>query len=163
MADTLYNDRILALAGGLEKKDRLENPDATITVTSALCGSRVKVDLTMADGVVTGYGQDVRACALGQSSAALMKQLVIGKTPGAISIAAQQMRSMLKEEGDPPQGDWSAYEVLVPAREHRSRHASILLPFDGVEKAIAEIHKTHPEKTGPLKTSGEEGAAVQPA
>lgn len=148
MADALYNDRILELAGGLAKQDRLNDPDATVTVTSALCGSRVKVDLKMKDGVVTGYGQDVRACALGQSSAALMKQVVVGQTPDQIAQAASQMRAMLKEDGDPPSGPWSVYEVLIPARDHRSRHASILLPFDGVEKAIAEIRKADAAKTG---------------
>jgi len=141
MVDALYNEQILNLAGGLEKNDRLDAPDASVTVSSALCGSRVKVDLTMRGGVVAEYGQEVRACALGQSSAALMKQTVVGQTPAQIQQAAREMREMLKEGGDPPSGAWSSYAVLVPARDHRSRHASVLLPFDGVEKAIAEIEK----------------------
>jgi len=163
MVDALYNDRILALAGSLTKQDRLDDPDASVTVTSALCGSRVKVDLKMKDGVVTDYGQEVRACALGQSSAALMKKTVIGQTPDQIAKAARQMRAMLKEEGDPPEGPWSVYEVLIPARDHRSRHASILLPFDGVEKAIAEIRKADPVKADPVKAGGTEGAAARQA
>ncbi|RVU37824.1 iron-sulfur cluster assembly scaffold protein [Hwanghaeella grinnelliae] len=156
MVDALYNDRILDLAAGLVKQDRLDDPDASVTVTSALCGSRVKVDLKMKDGVITDFGQDVRACALGQSSAALMKQIVVGQTPDRVAQAAREMRAMLKEEGDPPSGPWSVYEVLIPARDHRSRHASILLPFDGVEKAIAEIRKADAAKAG-------EGANAQSA
>ena len=139
MADALYNEKILELAGSLNRNDRLPHPDATVTVTSALCGSRVKVDLTMRDGVVTGYGQEVRACALGQSSAALMKSIVVGQSPAEIHEAAVQMRAMLKNGAQPPSGAWAAYAVLEPARDHRSRHASVLLPFDGVEKAIKEI------------------------
>ena len=141
MVDALYNEQILELAGGLEKNDRLAEPDASVTVTSALCGSRVKIDLKMHAGVVTEYGQEVRACALGQSSAALMKKTVVGQTPAQIHKAGREMRAMLKEGGDPPGGAWAGYAVLVPARDHRSRHASVLLPFDGVEKAIAEIEK----------------------
>lgn len=156
MVDALYNDRILDLAAGLVKQDRLQDPDASVTVTSALCGSRVKVDLKLKDGVITDYGQEVRACALGQSSAALMKQIVVGQTPDQVARAAREMRAMLKEDGNPPSGPWSVYEVLIPARDHRSRHASILLPFDGVEKAIAEIRKTEAAKAG-------EGAAAQQA
>jgi NifU-like protein involved in Fe-S cluster formation len=156
MVDALYNDRILDLAAGLVKQDRLQDPDASVTVTSALCGSRVKVDLKLKDGVITDYGQEVRACALGQSSAALMKQIVVGQTPDQVVRAAREMRAMLKEDGNPPSGPWSVYEVLIPARDHRSRHASILLPFDGVEKAIAEIRKTEAAKAG-------EGAAAQQA
>ena len=156
MVDALYNDRILDLAAGLVKQDRLQDPDASVTVTSALCGSRVKVDLKLKDGVITDYGQEVRACALGQSSAALMKQIVVGQTADQVARAAREMRAMLKEDGNPPSGPWSVYEVLIPARDHRSRHASILLPFDGVEKAIAEIRKTEAAKAG-------EGAAAQQA
>lgn len=137
MADSLYSDDILALAAGLEKNDRLENPDATATVTSPLCGSRVKVDVSVEDGVVTGYGQEVRACALGQSSAALMKQAAIGRTLDEVREGGRQLRAMLKEQGDPPTGVWAGYAALQPARDHRSRHASILLPFDALEKAMA--------------------------
>ena len=156
MVDALYNDRILDLAAGLVKQDRLQDPDASVTVTSALCGSRVKVDLKLKDGVITDYGQEVRACALGQSSAALMKQIVVGQTADQVARAAREMRAMLKEDGNPPSGPWSVYEVLIPARDHRSRHASILLPFDGVEKAIAEVRKSDAAKAG-------EGAAAQQA
>ena len=75
-----------------------------------------------------------------------MKQIIVGQTPDQVARAAREMRAMLKEEGDPPSGPWSVYEVLIPARDHRSRHASILLPFDGVEKAIAEIRKADAAK-----------------
>ena len=139
MSDALYNDRILALAASLDKNDRLARPDVSVTVSSALCGSRVKVDLTAVDGLVAGYGQEVRACALGQSSAALMKRIVIGKSLKSVAGAAAELRAMLAGEAGPPGGDWAAYEALLPARNHRSRHASILLPFDGVLKAFAEM------------------------
>lgn len=137
MTDALYNEKILALASSLKKVDRLTNADVSVTVSSALCGSRVKVDLIVEHGVVTDYGQDVRACALGQSSAALMKQIVIGQSADAVSKASAQMRAMLNGGSDAPSGEWSAYESLLPAKDHRSRHASVLLPFDGVLKAIA--------------------------
>jgi len=139
MTDALYNDRILALAGSLKKSDRLANPDASVTVSSALCGSRVKVDLCVEGGVVTDFGQEVRACALGQSSAALMKKIVVGQSTGSVQKAAGQMRSMLAGDSGPPDGAWSDYEALLPAKDHRSRHASVMLPFDGVLKAIAAL------------------------
>lgn len=137
MTDALYNEKILALASSLKKVDRLANPDVSVTVSSALCGSRVKVDLIMEHGIVSKYGQDVRACALGQSSAALMKQIVIGQSTDSVRKASDQMRAMLKGGSEAPGGDWFAYEALLPAKDHRSRHASVLLPFDGVLKAIA--------------------------
>ncbi len=147
MTDSLYNEKILALAADLKKVDRLAEPDVSVTVSSALCGSRVKVDLVFREGVVTDYGQEVRACALGQSSASLMKKIVIGQSAASIRKAAGQMRDMLAGKSGPPDGDWAAYASLLPARDHRSRHASVLLPFDGVVKAISLLETATEEKT----------------
>lgn len=153
MSDALYNDRILALAGGLKRVDRLDDPQASVTVSSPMCGSRIKVDLVMDGDRIAAYGQEVRACALGQSSAALMSRLAVGKTAEGVRRAAAEMRAMLKEGGPPPTGDWAEYAVLEPARDHRSRHASIMLPFDAVLKAIDEIR-------GGRDGQGDEAAAV---
>lgn len=147
MTDSLYNEKILALAADLKKVDRLHDPDVSVTVSSALCGSRVKVDLVFGDGVVKDYGQEVRACALGQSSAALMKQIVVGSTPVSIRKAADQMRDMLAGKSGPPDGDWAGYAALLPARDHRSRHASVMLPFEGVVKAIGLLENAGEDKT----------------
>ena len=51
---------------------RLQRRDATATAHSKLCGSTVTVDLAMEGDVVTDYGQSVKACLLGQSSASVM-------------------------------------------------------------------------------------------
>jgi NifU-like protein involved in Fe-S cluster formation len=45
---------------------------------------------------------------------------------------------MLKRDGPLPQGEWADLAVLEPARSHKSRHASILLPFKAVVKAVQE-------------------------
>ena len=68
----LYSARILALAADMPLTDRLETPDATAKKRAPLCGSTVTVDLTLGNGQITGYGQDVKACALGQAAAAVV-------------------------------------------------------------------------------------------
>ena len=139
MAEDLYNARILEIAGSLNADDRLDAPDASVTVTSPLCGSRIKVDLTMEGNRITGYGHQVRACALGQSSAAIMAAHVVGETAEGMRDLRDQMQAMLKEDGRPPEGNWVDLEVLTPARGFRARHASILLPFNAVVQAIEQI------------------------
>ena len=139
MAEDLYNTRILEIAGSLKADDRLEAPDASVTVTSPLCGSRIKVDLTMQGDRITGYGHQVRACALGQSSAAIMASHAVGETAQAMRDLREQMQAMLKQDGPAPEGRWSDLEVLGPARSYRARHASILLPFNAVVQAIEQI------------------------
>ena len=141
MSEQLYNDAILKLAAGLVAEDRLSDPDISVTVDSPLCGSRVKIDVKYSEetGLISGYGHEVRACALGQSSAAIVAKTAVGCSLEEISLAKKQLENMLKKEGPVPEGKWYEYEALLPARSHRSRHASILLPLKAVEKAITEV------------------------
>ncbi len=145
MAETdlikLYSGRILELASDIPLTDRLEAPDATVRKRSPLCGSTVTVDVVVEDGHVTAFGQDVKACALGQASAAVLGQVVIGRTRGEIETARDQLKAMLSGEGTVPDAPFDGYEVLVPAREFRNRHASILLAIEATSDAVAEAEK----------------------
>lgn len=76
----LYSRRILKLAADVQRTERLENPEATITVSSPLCGSRVTVDLVMDGDQVADFAHEVKACALGQTSSSVMAHNVIGST-----------------------------------------------------------------------------------
>jgi len=134
----LYNERILALAEALNKDDRLEGADGSATLSSPICGSRIKVDVKMNGDVVCAYGQQVRACALGQSAAAIMARHVVGQSKSQLCQLRDEMQAMLKEDGDIPAGHWGELEVLNPAKGYKSRHASIMLPFNAVVKAIEE-------------------------
>lgn len=126
----LYSQRILALAADIPHHGRLAAPQASCRKRAPLCGSTVTVDLDMADGRVTRFAQDVKACALGQAAAALMGAAIIGRSRDEIATALDALRAMLTEGGDPPTAPFSGYEVLSPAREYRNRHASILLSLE---------------------------------
>jgi NifU-like protein involved in Fe-S cluster formation len=93
----VYNAKILEYAGNIPRIGQLSDPDASATAHSKLCGSTVKVDLKMADGAVTDYAHDVKACALGQASSSIMARHVIGATAEELRAARHQMLSMLKQ------------------------------------------------------------------
>ncbi|MBC7314313.1 MAG: iron-sulfur cluster assembly scaffold protein, partial [Rhizobium sp.] len=78
--DDIYNSRILEFAGNIERGGKLADADASAEKHSKLCGSRVKVYVKMADGVVTDFAHEVKACALGQASSSLMARHVVGAT-----------------------------------------------------------------------------------
>ena len=61
------------------------------------------------------------------------------RSAGELKSVAAAVRAMLKAGGPPPGGKWQDVEVLEPIRDYKARHASTLLVFDAVEKAIAEI------------------------
>ena len=131
----LYSARILALAADMPRTGRLEAPDASVTKRSPLCGSTVTVDVAMRDGAVADYAQDVKACALGQAAAAVAGAAIVGRTPDELGQAARALRAMLKDGGDVPAAPWDGFEVLLPAREYRNRHASILLAIEAAAEA----------------------------
>jgi NifU-like protein involved in Fe-S cluster formation len=135
----IYNARILELAAAIPHATRLAEPDATATAHSKLCGSTVSVDLKMAGDRVAAYGQSVKACLLGQSAASVMGREIIGSTATELRQVGAQMRRMLKEGGEPPTGRWADLGVLQPVKDYKARHASTLLVFDAVERALDEI------------------------
>lgn len=137
--DDLYSGRILELAANIAHTQRLPHPDATASAHSKLCGSRIAIDLCMEGDVITEYGQDVKACLLGQTAAAIVGAHIIGSTAPELRALSLRMRRMLKEGGEPPSGKWADLAVLQPVRDYRARHASTLLVFDAIEDAIRQI------------------------
>ena len=135
----LYSERILELATKVPYVDRLENPDASAKKRSPLCGSAVTVDITLLDDKITGYAQDVKACALGQAAAAVIGQSIIGRTLNEVQTARDELNAMLKQDGPIPSAPFQDLEVLLPAKDFKNRHASILLSLDATLAAFAEL------------------------
>ena len=134
----LYSQRILALTTEMPLTERLAAPDATVRRRAPLCGSTVTVDVKVEDGRVSGYGQDVKACALGQAAASIVGGAVIGRDHAELSRARDQLRAMLTENGPVPDAPFEEFEVLQAAREYRNRHASILLAIEAATQALEE-------------------------
>ncbi|WP_121065004.1 iron-sulfur cluster assembly scaffold protein [Chachezhania antarctica] len=134
----LYSSRILALAADIPRLGRLEDPDVSVKRRSPLCGSTVTVDLKLEDGRIADYAQDVKACALGQAAASVVGSVAVGRTRDEIETARDQLRDMLKSEGPAPEAPFNGLGVLLPAREYRNRHASILLALEATAEAMAD-------------------------
>ena len=139
MINEIYNRKILEFAADIPRLQRLDAPDATATAISRLCGSKVTVDVKMADGVVSDFGHEVKACALGQASSSIMARHVLGSSPEELRQLRAKMYAMLKEGGDAPSGKWRDLEALLPVRDFKARHASTLLTFDAVVDAVNRI------------------------
>jgi len=140
----IYNRRVLELAADIPRQGRLASPQATAKAHSKLCGSTVTIDLSVADGKVSDFAHDVRACALGQASSSLMARHVIGATPEELRDLRETMVAMLKANGPPPSGKFADFAVLEPVREYKARHASTLLTFDAVVDALGQIAAKQP-------------------
>ena len=138
VSSPLYNARILRLAASIPHAARLPDAQATVEKRSPICGSRVAVDVVLdGDGRLAALGQEVRACALGQASAAVVGAALPGRDRAEVEHARDALRAMLKEGGPPPGPPFEGLEVLLPARDFKNRHASILLALEAAAEAIA--------------------------
>ena len=131
----LYTRDILRLAASIPYLGRLADPLASVEKHSPICGSRVVVDLVIDEaGRVAALGQEVRACALGQASAALMGAHAIGRAPDEIAEARDALAGFLAGAREDP-GGWPGLAVFREARAYPARHAAILLAFDAAAEA----------------------------
>lgn len=133
---SLYSKRILALAADMPHAERLVEPDATASKRSPLCGSTVTVDVKLDQGQIIEFGQDVKACALGQASAAVLGANAIGLSYDEARAVRDDLRAMLKDGAPPPEGKFSDLKLLEPARDYKNRHASIMLAYDALVEAM---------------------------
>ncbi|MEM8920736.1 MAG: iron-sulfur cluster assembly scaffold protein, partial [Pseudomonadota bacterium] len=107
MFGDLYHNRVLELAGSIPRTERLEAPQGSAEKVSRVCGSVMTVDVVLDDERrIADIGLDPRACALGQASASVLARNAIGKSLDEIKAVRDALRAMLKEGGEPPDGDF---------------------------------------------------------
>lgn len=136
--NAVYNTKILDFAGNIPRIGRLDAPDGTAKAHSKLCGSTVSVDIMTDGSCITDYAHDVKACALGQAAASILAKNVVGATLEDITNARDQLRAMLKDGADFPDGRFAELEFLSPVREYRARHASTMLAYEAVVEAMEQ-------------------------
>jgi NifU-like protein involved in Fe-S cluster formation len=138
VTQALYNRDILRLASAIPHLGPIAGAQARAERSSPVCGSRVAVEVALgADGRVAALGQEVKACALGQASAALMGEHALGRSPAELAAARDALAAYLAGRSDDP-GAWPGLDLFEPARRFPARHASILLAFEAVAAASAE-------------------------
>ena len=136
MSAPLYNAEILRLAATIPHHERLADPMATAEKRSAICGSRVTVDVALDEaGRVGDVGMLVRACALGQASSSLLAANVIGRTPEELAAARDALTDWLAGTGERP--DWPGIDIFTPALDYSARHPSIRHAFEAAAEAAA--------------------------
>jgi NifU-like protein involved in Fe-S cluster formation len=136
----LYSQKILEIAANQPIPGRLVAPDASARRVSRVCGSSIEVDISVSPtGEISAYGHKISACALGQTSAAIVATNIVGTPVSEFRAVREQMTAMLKEDGTPPTGRWADLAYLEPVREYAPRHTSTLLVFDAVVEALDKI------------------------
>ena len=135
----LYSQKILEIAANQPVPGRLTDPQATARRVSRVCGSSIEVDIDVEAGKISAYGHKIAACALGQTSAAIVAANIVGTPVDEFRAVRDTMTAMLKGDGTPPAGRWADLAYLEPVRDYAPRHASTLLVFDAIVEALDKI------------------------
>lgn len=130
-----YTTRILRLAAALAAPTALEREDGAAELRSPTCGSTIRTVVTVERGRIAAFSQDVRACAFGQASAALLERHAIGSSRAETAGALTDLSGWLAGTSEDP-GSWPGLSALAPARSKTGRHGAILLPFRALLAAL---------------------------
>jgi nitrogen fixation NifU-like protein len=132
MSDSIYNDAIVAAARDRSHAGRLGEAARSATRDNPLCGDRVTLDLTLAEGRIGRLAHKTRGCLLTEAAAALVARLAAGSTPDAAATLLSRVRDYLAGDAAPP---WPELSMFEPVRAVRSRHECVLLPFEALAEA----------------------------
>ena len=135
----LYSKKILEFAGNIPLTTPLVTFSGTATRRSPMCGSNLQVWITVNGGKITNFSHEVKTCALGQASSAIIAEQIIGLNIDQVKLGRDQLFNMLTKNGPIPQNPFENLEVLLPAVAYKNRHASIMLSFETIIDAYANI------------------------
>lgn len=130
----IYSPELIALSASVPEERRLENANFSAAAISPVCGSKVTIDLSVAEGRIGDFGFTLEACALTRAVVAMMDRHIRGKTPAEIKEIRAKMESLLR--GDVQDSAWPEMPLFAAAKDYPSRHNALMLPFEAVEKAF---------------------------
>jgi NifU-like protein involved in Fe-S cluster formation len=135
-AAKLYTPELLALAVELAKWPRLGDVDLHGEARSPTCGSTLTMDLALGEGGrIERLGMAVRACAVGQASAAIFARAAEERTAADIADTLGQLEAWLADDGPLP--EWPGLAPIEPARAFPARHGAMLLPWKAALAALS--------------------------
>jgi NifU-like protein involved in Fe-S cluster formation len=126
----LYTTDILRWTTKIPNQGRLDAAEYTVVKTSRICGSRLTIDANLNDGIITEFAQEVKACALGQATAAIVGQHIIGLGRDEFQAIQTLFTAMVAGSSVEFPDKWKDLDLLRPVQNHPGRKGSVLLPFD---------------------------------
>lgn len=139
MIDQLYSREILRRTTQLMHVGRLTAPQARADRVAKLCGSTIHVELSMDGDTVSDFAQEVQACALGQASAAILSQNILGARADEVFAARDGLRGLLKGQPADFPKRFEDFAILASVKDFPARHASTLLALEATSEAIATL------------------------
>jgi nitrogen fixation protein NifU and related proteins len=126
--DDMYREVILEHSKHPHNAGTLEQPDISHEEHNPLCGDRVRIDLQVANGLITDVRFKGRGCAISQASASLLTDELRGKT-------LDQARAISKDD--------MLDLIGIPLDKNPVRIKCALLPLKSLKVGVYEYLGAH--------------------
>ena len=102
MSEDIYKEIILDHYRNPRNKGNLSNAEISAQDNNPVCGDRLSIDIKLEDNVVSDIKFDGEGCAISQSSASILTEMLMGKTVDELSKFTKD--ELLDELGTPSLG-----------------------------------------------------------
>lgn len=137
-AERLYTPELLSLTLELAKYPYRGKYALHGSARSRSCGSTLALGLLLDDEQrIETLGMQVKACAIGQATAALFADYASGKRLEELAASRREMESWLAGSGARP--DLPRLELIAPARDFPARHGAMMLSWDAAIDALSSM------------------------
>ncbi len=126
-------------------KGHLEQATAVVELDNPLCGDEIVLELALAEEAVAAVAFDGRGCSVSQASASMLTEGIAGKS-------LDHARALLQAVKDAVRGGEFDVELLGDAevlqwvQTRPSRFRCALLPWEALERALAEALRPAPSQ-----------------
>lgn len=142
----LYSKVLRDLARSPAHRGRLESPTAAARGDNPMCGDRVDLSLNIAGGRIVEAMFQGRGCEISMASAALMTELVRGKSAAEARALGESVARMAR--GEPVATDSAAMErlaILSVVQKFPSRVKCATLAWRALDAALSGVKETSSE------------------
>ena len=136
--DELYHDAILDHRRNPRNNAVLDTPHASSRAVNPFCGDEVDLQLAFSNGRVSGVGVQAVGCSINQSSASMLSEAVVGKTPDEIRHLATAFEGIMDGVSPSARDAAAMYDLptLSAVREYPVRIKCALLSWSALEDAL---------------------------
>lgn len=141
MSSDLYSSKVLELSTNIKNVAEFIAPNidgfSTSTKISKICGSKVSVAIKLdPQNAISDFLINPKACALGQASASILSQSIIGARAKEVIAARDALFNMLKNKEKYQLNYFSDLSYLEAVQDYPMRHSSVMLAWNAAVEAI---------------------------
>nr|WP_249731909.1 SUF system NifU family Fe-S cluster assembly protein [Roseococcus sp. SDR] len=142
----LYSKVLRDLARNPAHRGRLENATASARGDNPMCGDRVELSLNLVGETITDAMFQGRGCEISQASAALLTELVRGKSPSEARALGETVARMARGEmPDATSPELERLAILSVVQKFPSRVKCATLAWRALDAALAGVKETSSE------------------